>query len=145
MRIDMKDFIKGYNNTQTVVETKSQVLEVSYTSLLDVVWDIISVFVVLEGIKLSKDITNKHKDLLDLYIQLSDWAYDQMAKRATREPFKATFSRTYIELIIEALATRLTHCEKERDNGDKKFNVDTYIHMKLMYLDLRDALAYRSV
>lgn len=141
----MEKFIKGYNNTQTVVETKSQVLEVSYTSLLDVVWDMRSVFVVLEGIKLSKDTTNKPKDLLDLYIHLSDWAYSQMAKRDTHEPYKATFFRTHIELIVEALATRLTHCEKERDNGDKKFNVDTYIHMKLMYLDLRDALAYRSI
>lgn len=141
----MKNFIKGYNNTQTVVETRSQVLEVSYTSLLDVVWDIKSVDVVLEGIKLSKDITNKPKDLLDLYIQLSDWAYNQAVERDTSEPFKAAFFRTYIELIVEASATRLTHCEKERNNGDKKFNVDTYIHMKLMYLDLRDALAYRSV
>lgn len=141
----MEKSIKGYNNTQKVMETKSQVLEVSYVSLLDVVWDIKSVSVVLEGIKLSKDTTSKHKDLLDLYIQLSDWALNQMAKRDIYEPFKTTFPRNSIELIVEALATRLTHCEKERDNGDKKFNVDTYIHMKLMYLDLRDALAYRPI
>ena len=145
MQNKMEKFIKGYNNTQTVIETRTQVLEVSYVSLLDVVWDMKSVFVVLEGIKLSKDITNKPKDLLDLYIQLSDWAYNQIAKRDTSEPFKATFSRNSIELATEALATRLTHCEKERDNEDKKFNVDTYIHMKLMYLDLRDALAFRSI
>lgn len=141
----MEKSIKGYNNTQKVMETKSQVLEVSYVSLLDVVWDIKSVSVVLEGIKLSKDTTSKHKDLLDLYIQLSDWALNQMAKRDIYEPFKTTFPRNSIELIVEALATRLTHCEKERDNENKKFNVDTYIHMKLMYLDLRDALAYRPI
>lgn len=141
----MEKSIKGYKNTQKVMETKSQVLEVSYVSLLDVVWDIKSVSVVLEGIKLSKDTTSKHKDLLDLYIQLSDWALNQMAKRDIYEPFKTTFPRNSIELIVEALATRLTHCEKERDNGNKKFNIDTYIHMKLMYLDLRDALAYRPI
>jgi hypothetical protein len=144
MQNKMEKFKSDYNNLQKVMEIKSQLLEVSYVTQLRVEWDSKSIIILLESIKLSKEDTKRHKELLDLQVQLSSWAIEYLMRRDSSN-FIETLSRESVELAVDALQTRLTHCEKERTEGSKKFNVDTYIHMKLMYLDLRDALAYRPI
>lgn len=54
-------------------------------------------------------------------------------------------SREQVLTLRKFLETRITHCEKERDERSDKFSPDTYIMMKHLLLDLREWLLGEEV
>jgi len=67
----------------------------------------------------------------------------QMLLGLQTEQFRETplsLTREDVLILKNWLETRMSHCEKERDQRSQYFNADTYIIMKLMLLDLREWL-----
>jgi hypothetical protein len=49
--------------------------------------------------------------------------------------------RNQVIIMRKWIEARLLHCEKERDDRNPKFNPDTYIHLKMLLLDIREWLS----
>jgi hypothetical protein len=49
--------------------------------------------------------------------------------------------RNQVIIMRKWIEARLLHCEKERDNRNPRFNPDTYIHLKMLLLDIREWLS----
>ena len=45
-----------------------------------------------------------------------------------------------LSVLRHYLTLRMKHCEKERDERSDKFNIDSYISMKFLLLDIRELL-----
>ena len=49
--------------------------------------------------------------------------------------------RNQVIIMRKWIEARLAHCEKERDDRNPRFNPDTYIHLKMLLLDIREWLS----
>lgn len=58
---------------------------------------------------------------------------------------KIEVSREEVKLMLEMLKIRMTHCEKQRDARNEKFNPDTYIGQKLLLISIREWLMLDAV
>lgn len=96
----------------------------------------------VEGVQFISEIVNKKsfidRAIFELYVKCNKALLDSLLK--TDKVISLDLTRIELITLKQWLEARMSHCEKEREAGNPKFNIETYIGMKLLLIDIRELL-----
>ena len=96
----------------------------------------------VEGVQFIPEILNKKsfidRTIFELYVKCNKALTDSLLTSTNIVALDLTLN----ELITlkQWLEARMSHCEKEREEGNPAFNIETYIGMKLLLIDIREIM-----
>jgi len=80
-----------------------------------------------------------------LLMKLYEWQRTLLGKEYTDATVvDITLTRDEVETLKLFIDARMLHCEGEKEMNNPAFNADTYIHQKLLYVELVQWLSVKS-
>lgn len=137
-------------NSLIVVESKKSIVSVRVNQFTNglLKFTVFALIQFTEGVMLIPELKEGNiyisRDIFKLYVLLNNALRDSVLASTLSDKENSDIlleiSRKELVMLKYWLETRMTHCEKEREAGNPKFNVETYIGQKLLLIDIRELL-----